>query len=346
MTFTASKIKELKAQLKQARSIVITAHKSPDADSVGSSIGLRLFLEKLGYVVTVCHPDKAPSFLWWMPGHDKLLNYDDQPKECENAVKGAGLIFCLDYNSANRLGKLEKVVSESNAFTVMIDHHQDPDKKFCKLMFSNTKASSTSELIYELIEALGSTPVVDKNMAAALYAGIMMDTGSFRFSSTTKRTHEIAGRLISTGLKHWEIHERIHDTNSPDRLKLTGYALLERLVVMADVRSAYIWLDQADLERFKADKGATEGLVNIALSIQGIKVAALLKEEAGIIKMSFRSKGSIPVNLLANDHFEGGGHINAAGGKVVGKMKTAIQKFEKEITAFYDKHIARFKELE
>lgn len=338
MTITPQKIDQFKALVENAKHIIITAHKSPDGDSIGSSLGLYHYLKKKGKEVFVCHPDPAPDFLHWMMGQECILNLEENEAELNAHFEKADLIYCLDYNSSSRIGQMEKPLNDSKAQKVMIDHHRDPEPDFCQIQFSDIEASSTSQLIFELIEACGEVDLIDETIGTPLYCGIVTDTGSFRFSSTSPKTHHIAATLIIKGVKHWEVHENVYDTNSLDKIQLVSFALLEKLVVDRENQTAYISLSNAEQERFSATKGDTEGLVNQALSIQGIKMAAFFKESDGIVKISFRSKGSIPVNELSKQNFSGGGHLNAAGGKFVGNLDAAIQKFVTILPKFVEEN--------
>jgi len=340
--FTDSKIATLTQYLQQAKSIIITSHKSPDGDSMGCSLGLFHFLQKQGYPVTICHPDIAPAFLQWMPGIEKVRLLETEPDAVKDLIEKADLIFCLDYHHPSRTGKMEELLVASTAHKIIIDHHRDPDQEFATLLFSEITASSTCQLIYDLIDALGKPDLIDEKSGVCIYTGLVTDTGSFRFSATSARTHQIAGDLIERGIKTWEVHENLFDTNSLNRLKMVSYALLEKLVIIPEYKTAYIWLTRKEEERFNIIKGDTEGLVNQALSIEGIKMAAFFKESDQIIKISFRSKGSIPTNLLSKSNFEGGGHLNASGGKYVGKIEEAIQKFVTILPNFVEENKASF----
>ena len=342
MTITDQKITALQSKIKEAKHIVITAHKSPDGDSVGSSLGLYHYLKTKNENVFICHPDPAPDFLQWMPGYKEIKNLDQHQTQVQEHFDKADLVFCLDYNAAGRIGKLEDLMNASKAFKVMIDHHREPDMDFCDLMFSDITACSTCQLIYEIIEASGDLNTLNEITGAPIYAGIMTDTGSFRFSSTRPKTHRIVADLIERGVKNWEIHENIYDTNSLNKLQLVSYGLLEKLVILKEYHTAYLTLTQKELERFSAQKGDTEGLVNQILGISGVKMAAFMKEADGIIKMSFRSKNSIPVNELAKRNFNGGGHLNAAGGKFLGSIDSAIDKFVTILPAFVQENKAEF----
>lgn len=342
MIFTKDKIEKLQSWISSAKSIIITAHKSPDGDSIGSSLGLFHYLSKKHPNVKICHPDPAPNFLHWLPGYEQILNLEEHSEDVKKLFQQAELIFCLDYNSSSRIGQMESLMNDSKANKVMIDHHRDPDMDFCNLMFSDITSCSTSQLVYELIESSDDLEMLDERTGTPLYTGIVTDTGSFRFSSTSPKTHRIAASLIEHGVKHWEAHENTFDDNSLDRIKLVSYALLEKLVVNPEFKTAYISLEQKELERFSATKGDTEGLVNQALGVQGVRMAVFLKEDDGIIKISFRSKGSIPVNDLARENFSGGGHLNASGGKFVGNMQDAIKKFVTILPNFVQENKALF----
>jgi bifunctional oligoribonuclease and PAP phosphatase NrnA len=343
MIVSKEKITELQSWISNAQHIVITAHRSPDGDSIGSSIGLYQYLKKKNKNVFICHPDEAPNFLHWIPGFDQVQNLEDHQEALKNHFAKADLIFCLDYNSSSRIGRMEKLMNDSTAKKVMVDHHRDPDLDFCDLMFSDITSCSTSQLIYEIIQESGDVELVDELIGTPLYSGIVTDTGSFRFASTLPKTHIIAADLIQRGVKHSKVHENIFDTNSLDRIKLVSFALLEKLVVKLEYEAAYISLKADELERFSATKGDTEGLVNQALAVEGVKMAVFFKEDDGLIKISFRSKNTIPVNDLAKQNFGGGGHLNAAGGKFVGTMEAAIQKFVTLLPSFVEENKEHFK---
>lgn len=342
MTFSETKIATFNELVSHSKSIVITSHKSPDGDSIGSSLALYHYLIQESANVKICHPDPAPHFLHWMKGQEEILTLEENEADVKSLMEQADLIFCLDYNAPGRIGKLDEHLSNSSATRIMIDHHRDPDMNFVQLMFSDTSASSTAQLIFELIESRRDLPKINHEVAEAIYTGIITDTGSFRFSSVLPKTHEIAAFLLQTGIDHAALHENIFDTNTEDRIKLTSYALLEKLVVLKDYQAAYISLTKEEQERFSAVKGDTEGLVNQALSVQGVKMALFFKESDGIIKISLRSTGKIPVNDMARNNFQGGGHLNASGGKFVGKIEDAIAKFVTILPKFVEENKACF----
>lgn len=314
---------------KSSQSIVITAHKAPDGDSIGSSVALYHFLKKINPEVYICHPDPAPKFLQWLDGSENILNYEEHEARIRELFARTNLVFCLDYNEPSRLGNnMAALLTQSKAFKVMIDHHLDP-ADFAGITISKPQSCSTCQLIYELIDGAGQRELIDVQTGTALYLGIMTDTGSFRFNSVTPSTHRIIADLLEKGVRNDFIHEQIYDVNTPQRLKLRGYATSEKLVILEELKTAYIALSEEELRRFQYEKGDTEGLVNVALSLQNVKIAAFFSERDGEVKISFRSKGrNHPVNQLANAHFSGGGHANASGGKFDGKLEDAIVRFK------------------
>jgi phosphoesterase RecJ-like protein len=327
--------KAIVAAIQEAKNIVITSHKSPDGDSIGSSLALYHFIAALGKSSVVCHPDKAPNFLLWVEGAFDIVSYEEQQDEVIQKMHDADLIFCLDYNSADRVGKdMQPLLEQASAKKIMIDHHMHP-ADFCEIIVSETSVCSTSQLIFELIDQSGNGEMLNESIGVPIYLGIMTDTGSFRFPSVQARTHEILAALIRTGIKHFEIHEKVYDTNTVDRLQLRGYALSEKLELIENYPVALISVTEEELNRFHYQKGDTEGLVNVALSVDSIKVAAFFAEKDGAVKISFRSKGDYYVNELANDHFEGGGHKYAAGGISYDSLENTINKFKSLIPTYF-----------
>jgi len=320
-------IKDIKHLLSAPKKIVIVPHKNPDGDAIGSTLGLYHYLFKKNHDVHVISPNDYPTFLKWIPGEATILKHDSQTKECDALINEADLVFTLDFNAFHRAGNMETVLAESNATKIMIDHHQAPDD-YAKYMFSDVTMSSTCEMIYHFIEMLGDTSIIDSNVATCLYVGIMTDTGSFRFRSTTSKTHKIIAHLIEKGADNTQIHANIYDSNSHNGLKLLGCAL-NNLKVIPEYKTAYITLSQDELNRFDYKKGDTEGVVNYGLSLDGIVLAAIFIEDRqeGIIKISLRSKGDFSVNELSRAHFSGGGHTNAAGGRSEVSLQDTVDKF-------------------
>lgn len=317
---------EVRRQIENCRKSVIVSHKSPDGDSIGSSLGFAKFLENVGHEVQVITPDIFPQFLKWMPGADQIINYEEDAEKCIQKIREAELIICLDFNSLQRLGDMAEYIKDAQAYTVNIDHHREPEY-FADFNFINPEASSTCELVYQFIyDFTESKENIDQNVAACLYTGIVTDTGSFRFSSTSSNTHRIVADLIDTGIDNSLIYQNIFDNYSEDRIRLLGFALSENLKIYPELSTAIIHLSEADMNQFQLHKGDTEGLVNFPLSIATIKLAILLKEKEGQVRISFRSKGDFSVNELARKYFEGGGHTNAAGGLSRLSIEETLQK--------------------
>jgi phosphoesterase RecJ-like protein len=316
--------------------IVITAHKSPDGDSVGSSLGLAHFIEKLGKQAVICHPDPAPEFLAWLEGVSEILTMTQQPELIATHFEKADLIFCLDYNATDRVGEdMQKLLEATGAKRIMIDHHLNP-QDFAFIKVSETDVCSTSQLIVELIEQSGNAALLDEKIGTPLYTGILTDTGSFRFSSVQPRTHQLLADLLAAGVKHHLVHENLNDTNTASRLRLQGFAMSQKLEIMEDYQVAILSLTEAEHIQYNYQKGDTDGLPNTALSIKGMKAAMLFSERDGMIKISFRSKGKEnPVNLLAAEHFSGGGHANASGGRSDLSMPETLEKIKRLIPDFF-----------
>jgi phosphoesterase RecJ-like protein len=321
-----SELKKLKSILSKPRKIVIVTHWSPDGDAMGSSLGLYNYLLQKKHTVSVITPNDYPAFLTWLPGNAKVIDFLSGASKASKLIVAAELIFCLDFNSLKRIDKMGALVEASPALKVMIDHHLQPDD-FADFMHHTVKASSTCELIYTFIESLGDKKKIDKKIANCLYTGIMTDTGSFRFPSTTADTHRIIAALIDAGAENAFIHSRVYDDNTESRLKLLGFCLCEKMIIMPEYHTGYISLSAEEQERFHYQKGDTEGLVNYILSMRGMKFAAFMSERDGIIKISFRSKGKFDVNTFARINFSGGGHMNAAGGMSNEKLESVVANF-------------------
>ena len=327
--------KQIEAEIQAASYIVITAHKSADGDSIGSSLGLLHFIEKLGKKAIVCHPDKAPDFLYWLDTTNILL-MEDNPEEVAAAIKKADLIFCLDYNTISRVGpEMQVLLEEATGKKIMIDHHLNPEE-FPAITLSETTASSTSQLIVDLIEHSGHLDLLDEKIGTPLYLGVLTDTGSFRFNSVRPRTHEVLAKILAAGVEHHLIHEKLNDNNTESRLRLQGYAMSEKLEVLCDYNVAIISLSKEELAKYNYKKGDTDSLANLVLSIKGMKAAIVFTERDGIMKISFRSKGlENPVNLLAKEHFNGGGHANASGGMSDLSVTETLEKLKELIPKYF-----------
>ena len=327
--------KQIEAEILAASHIVITAHRSADGDSVGSSLGLLHFIEKLGKKAVVCHPDKAPEFLHWLDTTPIVL-MDENPEQVTNEIKNADLIFCLDYNAMNRVGpEMEVLLKDATAKKIMIDHHLNPED-FPAITVSEPSVCSTSELIVELIEQSGHLDLLDEKIGTPLYLGILTDTGSFRFNSVKPRTHEVLAKILAAGVAHHLIHEKLSDNNTETRLRLQGYAMSKKLEILYENHVGIISLSKEELAEYKYIKGDTDGLANLILSIKGMKAAIVFTERDGIMKISFRSKGADnPVNILASEHFNGGGHANASGGMSDLTVEETLVKLKELIPLYF-----------
>lgn len=320
------------------RRIAITTHYNPDGDAVGSSLGLAHVLRAMGHTVHVVLPNPAPGNLRWMPGQQDAVDHDSHPENAEKILADADLLFCLDYNRADRVQGLEAAVRQFSP-KVLIDHHRDPEDIF-DVVFSDITASSTCQMVHDVLAALGKGTLIDAQAATCLYAGIMTDSGSFRFPSTTPHTLRIAADLLERGAVPHVIHAAIMEDNTVDRLRLTGFALNERLQVLEGGEATLIALSRADLDKFNYVPGDTEGLVNQGLGVRGVRLSAFLAEQRNVVKISLRSKGNLPVNEFLAAHFEGGGHANAAGGRSTATLEETVDKLRKELAGFLSAHPA------
>lgn len=334
----AAQIAALRELLARPRRIAIVTHFNPDGDAMGSSLGFCSVLKRLGHEARVVLPNTPPLNLQWMPGYDCALAFDKEKEASERAVTTCEVLFCLDFNKPDRVGGLEAALRAA-PMKVLIDHHRHPDP-FTAISFSDVEACSTSQMVFDILSALGQAELVDTDAAICLYTGIMTDSGSFRFSSTTPHTLEVAARLMERGVVPERIHEAIMDDNTESRLRLLGFALSERLTVHPKLRTAVIVLSKADLDRYNYQPGDTEGLVNYGLSLRGIRLAAFIVERPEVVKLSLRSKGALPVNEFLATHFSGGGHGNAAGGHAKEPLADVVDRFLRELPAFLAAHPA------
>ncbi len=321
-------LEAFKSLINTPQKVVITTHHKPDADALGSSLGLAGFLKKKGHEVTVITPTDYAQFLYWMKGNEEVIIYNEgKEKESETLVEQADLIFCLDFSSLKRINELGELVRKSEAKKVLIDHHLEPED-FAEFEHWSTNAAATAELVYDLICQLGEKELIDKDIAESLYAGIMTDTGSFKHPNTTENVFMTCAKLIGHGADTSKVSKLVYDTNSVNRVRFLGYALYEKLKIIDEYHTAYFAVSAEELKEFHSKTGDTEGLVNYALSIEGIKFAAVIIDRTEAVKMSFRSIGDFSVNEFARAHFSGGGHKNAAGGISHESLTDTIEKFE------------------
>lgn len=314
----------------QAQRVAIITHFKPDADALGSSLGLAGYLRRKGHEVSVITPSDYPDFLFWMPGNDEViaLSKDNAAieKKAMKLIEEAEVVFCLDFSSLARINSLGDWVKKSPAKKVLVDHHLEPDH-FADFEQWDPTAASTAGLIFELIDQLGDKELINHDIANCLYAGIMTDTGGFRHSNTTQKEFMIASELTGRGANPSRVSKEIYDTNTLDRLRLTGFVLSEKIKVLPEFKTSYMTLTHEELKKFGAKTGDTEGLVNYGLSIKGIRLSVMMYDRKEEIKLSLRSLGSFPANEIAKKYFEGGGHRNAAGGSSKTTLEETLKKF-------------------
>jgi phosphoesterase RecJ-like protein len=329
-------IQALQTFLSSPRKIVILTHFKPDADALGSSLGLSGYLKKKKHTVTVITPSDYPNFLSWMPGNSEVLVFQkDKPVLPASVIEKADIIFCLDFNTLSRINELGEMVRTSMAKKVLVDHHLEPEN-FADFVQWDIQAASTAELVYGLITELNDKAFIDADIAACLYAGLMTDTGGFRHPNTTHKVFLVASELVAHGADPARISKLIYDTNSLERLRLLGFVLSQKLQVIPEYKTAYIALNADDLKKFGSQTGDTEGLVNYGLSIKGIKLSVMLTDRKENIKLSFRSLGNFSVNDFARTHFQGGGHKNAAGGQTSLTLEETLKKFLELLPQYKD----------
>ena len=323
---------QLSTLLEKQQRCVILPHKNPDGDALGSTLALYHFLNKKGHECSLISPNEYPTFLSWLPGEENIICFSKNEEKSSQLIAAATVIFTLDFNALGRIAPMDEYINASSATKVMIDHHEAP-QDYAALMYSNPELGSTCEMVYNVLHTWDKK-LLDQNIASCLYTGIMTDSGSFRFPSTTATTHKIVAHLLELGVDHAQIHQNIYDSYRFERLQLLGISL-NNLKRIDNLNAVYTTLSQEELDRCDFRKGDTEGFVNYGLSLDGIKLAVILIEnkQEGIIKMSFRSKGTFDVNQFAREYFNGGGHINAAGGVSHDSLEKTSNKLEQAIHA-------------
>jgi phosphoesterase RecJ-like protein len=329
-----SDIDKLSSILSRPIKIVVTSHYNPDGDAVGSAMAVYHLLNALNHQVYVIFPNSFPSFLSWICGSEKVLVFDQNQLEAQQLIERADLIFCLDYNALSRVGDMEPAIRNAGGLKIIIDHHPNPDFSSFNFQHHNTSASSTAELVYVFFKLLKLDQFIDKYAAESLYAGIITDTGSLSFSCNNPETYHIIADLIAKGLDAERAHRLIYDNFSEERMRLMGFSIYQKMIVIENCHTALIPLGLDELEKFHYQQGDTESIVNYPLSIKTINLSILLTQRKDKIRLSFRSKGVFPVNEIAARYFEGGGHRNAAGGDSFVSMDETIEKI-KEILPLY-----------
>jgi phosphoesterase RecJ-like protein len=306
--------------------IVIISHHNPDGDAIGASLGLGNLLRKMDHQVDVLVPNRFPAFLSWMKNADKIVVYSDDKEKAIRILQESEIVFALDFNDLSRIREFDEHLNNSKAYKVLIDHHPNP-AAFADLSISDTSASSTAELVYSFIKEIECINDIDREIANCIYAGIMTDTGCFSFNSSLPETFRIVGELLNYGVQKDMIYDLVYDNFTYERMRLMGYCLDQKMKFFPQYKTAYISLTQEEMRKYNFRIGDSEGFVNLPLSVKGVRLSALFTEKKDMIKLSLRSKGSFSVNEMASKHFNGGGHLNAAGGESYDSLEKTIKKF-------------------
>ncbi len=328
-------IHKVQKELNKAEKIVIVVHVGPDGDAMGSSLALWHYLMTIEKEPVVIVPTAFPNFLKWMPGSENVMVYEEKKEACEQIISNAELIFTLDFNVPNRLAKMETVIMNATAPKILVDHHLHPGD-YAKVTISYPEISSTSELIFRLICRLGDFSKINLACAECIYTGMMTDTGAFTYNSNKPEIYTIINELIKLGVDKDDIYRRVFNNYSADRMRLMGYALYKKMKVYPEYKAALITLSLSELKEFNFQNGDAEGLVNMPLSIDGVLFSVFMREDSDKIKISLRSQGTFPANKVSADLFNGGGHLNAAGGESYTTLEQAIEKFESALPDYKD----------
>jgi len=331
--YTELILNELKQQIINAAQISIVTHVNPDGDALGSSLGMYLVLSKYNKNVNVLTPNKFPHYYQWLPKSSEVIVFEDNRETGKNVIENSDLVFCLDFNSLSRLSALGQFVQNSKATKILIDHHPMPENAF-QYIFSDIAVSSTCELAMQFCKHAGLSEAIDKEAAECFFTGIMTDTGMFNFNCSSPTTFLIAAELLAYNVDKEKITRNIFDNYSEQRLRLLGYVLNEKMIVNHQLKAAYFSLSKEEMERFDYQIGDSEGFVNFPLSIKGIVFSTFIMEKDDKVKFSFRSRGSFDVNLFARKYYNGGGHKNAAGGKIYKQLNEAVADFEKYLKEY------------
>lgn len=327
-------IKEVKSLLAVPKDIVITTHRNPDGDAIGASLGLKHYLDQLGHTVKVAVPSESPNFLNWMPGANDILIYDIHQEDVKRVLEKPDIVFCLDFNSLERIDKMGELIAPLKAKKILIDHHLFPEP-FYDYDLHDTTASSTSELVYDFICLLGDKEKITTTIGNCLYTGILTDTGSFKYS-TSPKVFRLAAELLELGVDDVRIQNLVFNSLEEKHLRLIGLVLHERMEVLEEYRTAIITLSKQDYERFHISRGDTEGLVNYLLQLKNVTMAAFIHEQPTITKISLRSKGEFSVQEICRKHFKGGGHKNASGGYSFIGLRPTVNKFKQILPEYQE----------
>ncbi len=325
------------AELINKNNILILIHRNPDGDALGAALGLYHFLKSMNKRVRVITPNAYPEFLHWLPGDSEIIQFNIQKERTKDLISDAEIIFHLDFNALSRIRELEELVlANQQAIKVLIDHHPDPEH-FADIEISDTRVSSTAELVYYLIHALDSESLKSKDICECLFTGIMTDTGCFSFNSSMPSTWEVVANLLRSGINKDSIFDRVYNNFSASRMKLLGFSLDQKMTVLPEYHAAYISLSREEMKKYDFRTGDSEGFVNFPLSIKGIKFSVLFLEKEKYVKISFRSKGEFAVNEFAQKYFNGGGHRNAAGGESKKNLQETLEEFERLLEEYATK---------
>ena len=333
---TSDQVAQLSHLISDAKNILITCHMSPDGDAIGSTLGWAEYLRSIGKEPTIIVPDQYPDFLSWIPNTEKIVRYDKHPEKCDMLFKIADLVFCLDYNTTSRVDEMEKALVSSTAPKVLIDHHLDPDVP-AVLTISHPDLSSTCELVFRIVWQLDGFNRLSKQFAIPIYCGMMTDTGGFLYNSTRSEIYFIIGELLTKHIDKDKIYRNVYHNYSESRIRLMGFVMYEKLVYLPESHAAYYSLTRQEQKRFHFIKGDAEGLVNIPQQIKGLKLSISLREDTdkpNIVWVSLRSVDDFPCNKMAEEFFNGGGHLNASGGRINGTMEEAIAIVNQAIKAY------------
>ena len=335
---TSDQLAQMDQLISTAQSVLVVCHKSPDGDAIGSSLGMAEYLRQRGKDVTVVVPDQYPDFLHWLPNSEKIVRYDKHPGKCDMLFKIADLIVCLDFNTPSRVEDMEPALVSSPARKILIDHHLKPDVN-ADLVISQPEASSASELVFRVVWQLGGFPELGKAFAIPVYCGMMTDTGGFTFNSTRPEIFFIIGELLTKHIDKDKIYRNVYHNYSYDRIRLMGYVMYEKLVYLPEYHASYYAITRDEQKRFNFIKGDAEGLVNIPQQIKGLKLSISLREDTekpNLVWVSLRSVDDFPCNLVAERFFNGGGHLNASGGRLNCSIDEAVEIARQAIVAFSD----------
>ena len=335
---TSDQLAQMDQLISTAQSVLVVCHKSPDGDAIGSSLGMAEYLRQRGKDVTIVVPDQYPDFLHWLPNSEKIVRYDKHPGKCDMLFKIADLIVCLDFNTPSRVEDMEPALVSSPARKILIDHHLKPDVD-ADLVISQPEASSASELVFRVVWQLGGFPELGKAFAIPVYCGMMTDTGGFTFNSTRPEIFFIIGELLTKHIDKDKIYRNVYHNYSYDRIRLMGYVMYEKLVYLPEYHASYYAITRDEQKRFNFIKGDAEGLVNIPQQIKGLKLSISLREDTekpNLVWVSLRSVDDFPCNLVAERFFNGGGHLNASGGRLNCSIDEAVEIARQAIVAFAD----------